>query len=512
MKWFIVPAEFLRGKGVAFISVKLLLRQMVAGITSRFPSFSLFSYVFLYAWVCMTFSSGSWFDWSNITDSVRSLLPVFSNIPALLIFAFVAIKDVKSAQLLSSPKLMIGAGCIGTAGCLMMVAASVTGGSDVLFLAGCLVADCGTAPVTIVLARIFAQKGPRTTIVFIALSMILSLGIWFVCLAVPLACSRAVYILLPLLAASSLSVGVQTVNRSRETSSTQTSPSFGYGDFLRFVIVFAFFSCLAGIAMSFFGGDSGQNGGYEVAYFWVMVLAAAIAVVSLSWFHYKTVERLYYALALCEVATLISAVFLGFDERFLFVPLTIANTIFDALSWCVISAAAYSAAGRQLRIVAIGRFAFPFGSTVGWLVGQFILGSSSAASNLMAVCGVGTLMVVIGFTVICTSRSLSRLVAPSLSDDKLDKSELDTSLVEAHANYLNLKAEQLAIRFGLTRRERELLVLMIEGYTNTSMAEKLFISENTVKTHVKHVYQKLGVKNREELHALANSNDNDRRV
>jgi len=47
----------------------------------------------------------------------------------------------------------------------------------------------------------------------------------------------------------------------------------------------------------------------------------------------------------------------------------------------------------------------------------------------------------------------------------------------------------------LTKREKEILQLITGGYTNTQMAEKLFISIDTVDTHRKNLYSKLNVKN-----------------
>ncbi len=56
---------------------------------------------------------------------------------------------------------------------------------------------------------------------------------------------------------------------------------------------------------------------------------------------------------------------------------------------------------------------------------------------------------------------------------------------------------------SLTPREMELLGLVQEGLSNMAIAQALLISENTVKYHLKNIYQKLGVQNRTEAVAHA---------
>jgi ATP/maltotriose-dependent transcriptional regulator MalT len=57
--------------------------------------------------------------------------------------------------------------------------------------------------------------------------------------------------------------------------------------------------------------------------------------------------------------------------------------------------------------------------------------------------------------------------------------------------------EQLE-KFNLSKQEMKVISLIAEGYKNAEIAEKLFISQNTVKTHIKNIYSKLDVKNRVE--------------
>ena len=54
-------------------------------------------------------------------------------------------------------------------------------------------------------------------------------------------------------------------------------------------------------------------------------------------------------------------------------------------------------------------------------------------------------------------------------------------------------------RTPLSNREREIVALVAQGYRNREMAEKMFISEQTVKNHLHNIFDKLGVSDRLEL-------------
>lgn len=58
-----------------------------------------------------------------------------------------------------------------------------------------------------------------------------------------------------------------------------------------------------------------------------------------------------------------------------------------------------------------------------------------------------------------------------------------------------LNEERLKL-LGITKRELEILELMAQGMSNREIAEKLFVSENTVKTHSSRLFDKLGAKRR----------------
>ena len=73
---------------------------------------------------------------------------------------------------------------------------------------------------------------------------------------------------------------------------------------------------------------------------------------------------------------------------------------------------------------------------------------------------------------------------------------IDPELVVALADELAVAKDRDAGAESLTQREVEVLQLLAFGYTNRDIGQRLYISPDTVKTHLEHIYQKLGANDR----------------
>lgn len=67
------------------------------------------------------------------------------------------------------------------------------------------------------------------------------------------------------------------------------------------------------------------------------------------------------------------------------------------------------------------------------------------------------------------------------------------------------KLEAFSGKYDISNREREVVQLICKGYTNQEISESLFISLQTVKDHVHHIFVKTGVRNRVQLTNLIRS-------
>ena len=78
------------------------------------------------------------------------------------------------------------------------------------------------------------------------------------------------------------------------------------------------------------------------------------------------------------------------------------------------------------------------------------------------------------------------------------------SVVDATAGLRKLEVELKRRRvFGLTPREQEIVRMVVGGLTNKVIAEQLAIGENTVKSHLTHIFNKVGASSRIELALFA---------
>ena len=67
----------------------------------------------------------------------------------------------------------------------------------------------------------------------------------------------------------------------------------------------------------------------------------------------------------------------------------------------------------------------------------------------------------------------------------------------------NLKPEKENILKPLTSKEKEVLDYVAQGFSNKDIAEKMFVREVTVKTHLNSIFKKLKVTNRTQAVLLA---------
>lgn len=129
------------------------------------------------------------------------------------------------------------------------------------------------------------------------------------------------------------------------------------------------------------------------------------------------------------------------------------------------------------------------GVWVGGLLGNLILKFTNNAIFMSSIVALVILLIVV-------------MIIPILNKTLINLLREHTFLlvfykeIDKNENDMNLDASLLV---ELTDREKEVVFYLIKGFTYKKIAQKLYISENTLKTHVKNIYRKAGVKSKVEL-------------
>ena len=186
-------------------------------------------------------------------------------------------------------------------------------------------------------------------------------------------------------------------------------------------------------------------------------------------------------------------------------PLCLITGFYELGALCTNAA---FAAFTLFVVVALCATSFRYGANPLWLFG-FAFGITDAGKaaatafegfeipflhSPTVLCGL-TMLIVVLFAFVMAERNLDTwgVSLRSTPGKAQGTGTLDT-LVDRCMRLSRIK--------GLTRREEEILFLLAEGDSATSIASQLFIAESTVRVHVKHIYAKLGVHSKQELQQL----------
>ncbi|MEC4272497.1 LuxR C-terminal-related transcriptional regulator [Adlercreutzia sp. R25] len=165
----------------------------------------------------------------------------------------------------------------------------------------------------------------------------------------------------------------------------------------------------------------------------------------------------------------------------------IAQTLVVMLLWAMLADVAHHSTASPAVIFASGWIAYSLPLALGEVAGLLVGHMDSPTVAVAALAYLVTVTVVLALN--DTAFSQRRIFA-----------DLDVPLPAPTAfESLDDGCDRLGREHGLTAREIEVLQMLVKGRSKSYIAETLFISENTVRSHSKHIYQKLDVHSKQEI-------------
>ena len=130
--------------------------------------------------------------------------------------------------------------------------------------------------------------------------------------------------------------------------------------------------------------------------------------------------------------------------------------------------------------------------------GRNVRGLPFQLINILQMAKYGELVIEIGTKDFGRCCVKGRCIGPSVCSKSIDGSNGRCLVEDAHVQINIKRAKNSAAHIGLTTREKEILRLLSQGYSQKKIAVFAGISPHTVNDHLKSIYKKMGVVSRGE--------------
>ncbi len=380
-------------------------------------------------------------------------------------------------------------------GAIAVPTSLATGNAPLLVVGSALfAAGRGAVVLSVTLSMARSLPGRESIIAAVSLATVASAAIQAICWVVPVAVGLSLYLVLPFVVYTMTRKDARAVidlaiESEAPADAVITRPKSFLPLASQFFVCLFMFRVAFGISLRFGGSAS-----VPVEVFVGILPVAAVALMLMFW-NWFDVDRLTQFSVLFVAAGLL---YLNSSDGMLQnvsnLLLWSGNSLFNMVMWIVVA----SVAGRNLAgALAVGGWGNGVGA-LGTIVGAAIgVGSNhlvdQSSEALMALSGV-LLVLFVGYALVGLKDFSFRTVAEGVVPV-----EEPTVVAESPEDLFQARCERIAEEYRLTPREIEVFAMLARGRNREYIQEKLVVSRNTVKAHVRHVYEKLGIHSHQEL-------------
>lgn len=232
-----------------------------------------------------------------------------------------------------------------------------------------------------------------------------------------------------------------------------------------------------------------------------LVLAYAAGVLLFAWYALVRAETrpallrfqpAFLLIVLTLFASLVMLFSQGPQSAILYTFMILDDSFAHMLFWASIACTIASTAMPARRVAGLALAVYSALSII-WL---FLLGDNDTLeAPVMAI----AITAIYLLTMIVSHTNSSSADQEEAQTPRNEAQEESTALADRIAASIEERCVEIASEYKLSPRETEVLVLLAQGRTRVYIQDELVLAENTVKTHIAHIYKKLDVGNRQEM-------------
>lgn len=467
---------------------------------------------------------GVWWAWiwlSFTSVQLSEYMVGFLNSSAVLVMYLVSTASIGLCMLAASflwrtltpffdrRPVMVLFGAIGALGTLGVVAGAVLGLKPLFYLATVLT-GVGTSALCLKAGRIYGSVSLSESLVAGGISLIVGASLYFVGVALPNGLDLAFIAALPLLSSLLLSMRPEDPFTSVVHGDSEALPFKAPERRMLHRVIAA--TCVVAFTSGVGKGISSVSttiAGYATSGILSVFIIGVAGIVVVALINRARgahgIKALYTVLMVIGIVAMFATIF-GFNIFYLFVGKELLWCFFTCFTAYIVFKFNLSA----IRSFGIAQALYFASSFLGWVAGGVVEPYYVADPTVRAAVGValaGMTMATLLF--ILTEADIRRIV--DWSFEGLDAQHQEEGIVVAtgaNADSAGLTLEEAVTddlsrardpRYGLSARELEILAPFAQGRSANWIADHFIISKNTVRTHLRNSYNKLGVHNRQEL-------------
>lgn len=508
-------------------------KNFMAKLVRAWPALPYMALGALLASVYIASSGTAWLSDSETNGGNLSVLTVTTSLSAggLMLLSTFAAPRVRSW--LERPTACLWAGAVSSFGALIVILIGPYYLTPMLpypvirslFFIGGILFGVGLGAIALRCGQLYGALPPRQVILYVAYSQFVVGASFFIVLGSPAwapvpggpsLAGMAAFVLLPLaagiLASFSRHIEQPTPTLARDHSRRSLPKSF----WKLLAVVFVFSCIVSSVYASTVAVSSIETtlSGSRLVMLARMLLALVLAVVAVGTEGDRlNFGKLYSVVMVASVALVACLPLVTVLHTVIAQVVSLSSVVFELFLWCILAFIVFQRRTSAVIVFGYGYGAYQLGNGIGWLFGAQLVGTLFGAVGEVFAYMIMALIVLACAFLIFSEREFDRLFAPGeegapsldelLMRDLAAESEGPAREDEpVRKGRFGLAIEALAADYQLSPRETDVLRCLAMGYNSSTTASKLSISWNTVRTHTRNVYGKLGVHSQQELIAM----------